>query len=67
MGHIHERSPVLVPPDRVDAWLDPNMQGRTEVAALLADLPEPHLDPRQVATAVGNVRHDGPALFEPLT
>ena len=67
LGHIHERSPVLVPPDRVDAWLDPNMQDLAEVAALLADLPEPHLEPRQVAPAVGNVRTDGPQLIEPLT
>ena len=66
LGHIHERSPVLVPPDRVDAWLDPNMQDLAEVVALLADLPEPHLETQQVATAVGNVRNDGPQLIEPL-
>ena len=66
LGHIHDRCPVLLTADRIDAWLDPNLQDLDAVAALLAGLPEPHLQPREVATAVGNVHNDGPHLIEPI-
>ena len=33
---------------------------------LLAELPEPHLVPRQVSKAVGNVKNNGPELIEPV-
>ncbi|MBB2921463.1 SOS response-associated peptidase [Cellulomonas cellasea] len=65
LGEIHERCPVLVTPDRVDAWLDPHLTDLDDVAAILAALPEPHLEPREVGKAVGNVRNDGPHLVEP--
>jgi putative SOS response-associated peptidase YedK len=65
LGEIHERCPVLVTPDQVDAWLDPHLTDLDDVAAILAALPEPHLEPREVGKAVGNVRNDGPHLVEP--
>lgn len=66
LGHIHDRSPVLVPADRWDDWLDPGLQDLEQVAKLIAALPEPHLRPREVAKAVGNVRNNGPQLVEPV-
>lgn len=33
---------------------------------LLDAMPEPHLRPRQVSKAVGNVRDNGPELIEPV-
>jgi putative SOS response-associated peptidase YedK len=67
LGHIHDRCPVLVPPGQVDAWLDPHLQDLDEVAALVAAMPEPHLEPREVAKAVGNVRNNGPQIVEPVS
>ncbi|MBB2921314.1 SOS response-associated peptidase [Cellulomonas cellasea] len=43
VGEIHERCPVLVPPEHVDAWLDPHLTDLDAVAALINALPEPHL------------------------
>jgi hypothetical protein len=34
---------------------------------LLAAIPPPHLVPREVGRAVGNVRNNGPSLIEPAT
>ncbi|OIQ87996.1 putative SOS response-associated peptidase YedK [mine drainage metagenome] len=63
LGHIHDRTPVFIPPDRYDQWLDNHLQDTTEVDALLRSLPEPVLQPRQVGPAVGAVRNNGPQLI----
>jgi putative SOS response-associated peptidase YedK len=65
-GHIHDRSPLVIPPgDLLDAWLDPTLDVPDDVQALINSLPEPHLEPYEVSTAVNNVRNNGPHLLEP--
>lgn len=65
LGEIHDRCPVVVPADVRGAWLDCTT-GDAEVARrLLAEIPEPLLEPRIVSTAVNSVRNDGPELIEP--
>lgn len=66
LGHIHDRSPVLVPPELHGDWLDPELTERAEVESLLAAIPEPHLSPRPVSPAVGNVGNNGAHLIEPI-
>ena len=67
LGHVHDRMPVVVPPDLRDAWLDPALTGAADVDALLAAIPVPELVPRQVGPAVGSVRNNGPELIAELT
>lgn len=62
---IHDRTPVLLPADRIGAWLDPDITAQDEVHALLSHLPDTRLEARKVSTEVNNVRHDGPQLTEP--
>jgi putative SOS response-associated peptidase YedK len=66
LGHIHDRCPVLLPADRWDDWLDPSITAADEVGAMLVHVPEPHLVPREVSRAVGNVANDGPHLVDPV-
>jgi putative SOS response-associated peptidase YedK len=66
LGHIHDRSPLLLPQDRWDAWLDPELTDAGDVDALIATIPEPHLTPVKVGTAVGNVRNNNPELVRPI-
>jgi putative SOS response-associated peptidase YedK len=66
LGHIHDRCPVLLPTDLWDDWLDPSITAPDEVGAMLVHVPEPHLVPREVSRAVGNVANDGPHLVEPV-
>ncbi len=66
LGHIHDRCPVLLPPETWDGWLGPSVTAPDEVGAMLVHLPEPHLVPREVSRAVGSVANDGPALVEPV-
>ncbi len=55
---------MLLPADMWDGWLDPAITGADEVGAMLVSVPEPHLTPREVGRAVGNVHNDGPRLVE---
>ncbi|BEP15128.1 SOS response-associated peptidase [Acidothermaceae bacterium B102] len=62
LGHIHDRSPVLVPDALLDAWLDPELTDTAAVRDLLASMPEPLLVPHVVSRAVNNVVNNGPSL-----
>jgi putative SOS response-associated peptidase YedK len=66
LGHIHDRCPVLVPDDLRAGWLDCSSGDPATAAELLAAMPEPHLEPRPVSPAVGNVKNNGPQLIEPV-
>lgn len=66
LGHIHDRSPVIVPPDLVSAWLDPTMTDPTTVRDLLAQIPPPVLDAYEVSTEVNSPNNNGAQLIEPV-
>lgn len=63
LGHIHDRCPVIVPLDLHHDWLDCFTGDPATAAELLREIPEPHLQPRIVGRAVGNVRNNGPELI----
>ncbi|WP_242504140.1 SOS response-associated peptidase [Promicromonospora panici] len=65
-GHVHDRSPLLLPDHLWDTWLDPQLTDGDQVDALIASVPEPHLTPIKVDLAVGNVRNDNPDLVRPV-
>lgn len=67
LGHIHDRTPVLVPPELYADWLDPQLTDKAEVHQLIDALPDPVLVPRVVSDRVNNVRNNGPELIEPAT
>jgi putative SOS response-associated peptidase YedK len=62
LTEIHPRMPLVLPPDRWAAWLDP---AREDVEALAAPTPPEvveALELRPVSSRVGNVAHNGPEL-----
>lgn len=62
---LHERAPLLVPAERWDDWLDPDV----DAEALLADViggPNRPLEVTEVSPAVNRVQNTGPELLEPL-
>lgn len=65
LGHVHDRSPVIIPRDRFAEWLDPDLTDKNDIQHLLDSLPEPILVPRIVGTRVNSVRNNGPELIEP--
>ena len=64
LGHVHDRTPLLVRPGDWVRWLDPALDepGRD----LLVPGTPGVLDAWPVSDAVGNVRHDGPELVRPV-
>lgn len=65
LGHVHDRAPVIVPPDMFADWLDPGTTDKADIQQLLDAIPEPVLTPRIVSSRVNSVRNDGPELLEP--
>lgn len=60
MAAIHDRMPLVLPPDAWNQWLDPSVSDASELLQIdnlpLATLP--------VGDAVGSVQNDGPSLIE---
>jgi putative SOS response-associated peptidase YedK len=67
LSPIHERMPVLVPPEAFDLWLDCKAVDAETAAALIAPARDDFLDAHEIAPAVNRVANDTPALIEPLT
>jgi putative SOS response-associated peptidase YedK len=66
LAPIHDRMPVIVPPDGFDLWLDTaNIDAKT-AAALIAPAPENLLEAFEISTAVNRVANDNPKLIEPV-
>ena len=66
VGHIHDRMPLMVPPERWGAWLDPEPADKDDLLSLLQPAAPRRLEAYPVSTMVNNVRNNGPELLEPL-
>lgn len=66
LADIHPRMPLMLTEDRWDAWLDPARTAPEELRELLAPPPGGLMRAYPVATAVSNVRNNGPELLEEL-
>lgn len=65
LGEIHDRCPVIVPPELRGQWLDCSTGEPASADRLLAAMPEPRLEPRVVSLQVNSVRNNGPQLVDP--
>ena len=69
LAGIHDRMPVFLLPELIDAWLDPHAEGTPElldeVSAGGADQADRMLL-HEVDRAVGNVRNNSASLMEPV-
>ncbi len=61
---IHDRMPLVLPPDAWDAWLDPDITDATEVAELLSPR-SPELAAHPVGPRVNDPRNDDPDCLTP--
>ncbi len=66
MAPLHERMPVMLPPEHWAAWLDRGNTDAASLAPLLQGLPADAMQAWPVARAVGRSSADGPGLIEPL-
>jgi putative SOS response-associated peptidase YedK len=66
MATIHNRMPVILPPDNWARWLDPEMQDMDAMAELLVPAPSELISIHAVSTEVNNVRNKGAELIDPV-
>ena len=64
VARVHDRMPVVISADAVDAWLDPATPS-TQLAPMLA-APDVPLRMWPVSSAVNRVGTDGPGLLRPV-
>jgi putative SOS response-associated peptidase YedK len=64
-GKVHDRMPVILPPEEYALWLDPEFQDRGKLLSLLAPFPADEMTARPVSPFVNNARHQGEACIAP--
>jgi putative SOS response-associated peptidase YedK len=64
VGEVHNRMPVILPPDAYDAWLGSEAE-KEELVSLLAPYPDDAMEAYPVSRAVNSPRNDGPGCIEP--
>ncbi len=66
LGHIHDRMPLMVSPQRWSDWLDPAPRSVPDLLDLLEPAAPGRLTAYPVSSLVSNVGNNGPELVEPL-
>ncbi|GAA2053672.1 MULTISPECIES: SOS response-associated peptidase [Streptomyces] len=66
LADIHPRMPLMLLPDRWDAWLDPSRTDPEEIRELLTPPPAGTVRAHPVTRDVSNVRNNGPELVAAL-
>ena len=67
LAAIHDRAPVIVPPEAFDFWLDTGNVDAKTAAAAIAPAPEGLMEVYEISPAVNRVTNDSPALIEPYS
>ncbi|HEX5211176.1 MAG TPA: SOS response-associated peptidase [Pseudolabrys sp.] len=66
LAPIHERMPVIVPPEAFDLWLNSNGVDAATAAALIAPAPDGLLEAYEISTAVNRTANDNARLIDAL-
>jgi putative SOS response-associated peptidase YedK len=66
LSSIHDRMPVVVPPEAFDLWLDCAEVDATTAAALIQPAQEDLFEAYEISTAVNRTANDNPELLEPF-
>jgi putative SOS response-associated peptidase YedK len=65
LARFHDRMPVILPLERIDAWLDPALRDPVRVAGLIAAYPAEAMQERAVGPTVNSAKNEGSACIEP--
>ncbi len=67
MQPIHNRMPVILPPDTYEKWLDPSEQGPESLNALLQPYSDTEMTAYLVSRLVNNPKNDVPECINPAS
>jgi putative SOS response-associated peptidase YedK len=63
---VHDRMPVILPTEAYALWLDPKVQDRARLEALLVAFPAERMEALPVSRYVNNPLHEGPRCLAPI-
>jgi putative SOS response-associated peptidase YedK len=63
---VHERMPVILPPDSYPRWLDPGNESADDLLPLLVPYPAAAMKSFPASAAVNSVKTDGPECLAPV-
>ena len=63
-AEVHNRMPVILPPDVYDAWLDPGNDDREELLAMLAPYAAEEMEAYAVSRSVNRPANDYPEVLQ---
>lgn len=63
---IHDRMPVILPPEAFSAWMDPARRTESDLRPLLEPADADLLERHPVSTRVNSVRNDDPECMDPI-
>ncbi len=66
MQPIHDRMPVILPPENYDLWLDSDTADKERLLQLLRPFPGDRMEAYPVSKSVNRPAHDAPDCIEPL-
>lgn len=66
MAELHDRMPVILPPQRFGDWIHPGPLGPDSAEAMLLPFPAEELEAVPVTTLVNSPRNDDPRCLEPV-
>jgi putative SOS response-associated peptidase YedK len=67
LARLHDRMPVVVPPDAFDFWLDCRNVDAMMASALFVPASEGRFEAYEISPAVNRVENDGPQLLAPAS
>jgi putative SOS response-associated peptidase YedK len=62
---VHDRMPVILPPENRDAWLSPDNEDEVALDAILRSFPPTEMEMFPVSRFVNSVAHEGPSCIDP--
>lgn len=65
VANVHDRMPVILPPNVVDLWLDPDPLPPDVAASILQPYDANEMVAREVSKRVNNSKNDTPDILEP--
>ena len=64
VARVHNRMPVILPPDAHDAWLDPAVEEPRRLSPLLRPYPTDEMTAYPVSSHVNSPTHEDPRCVE---
>jgi len=64
LAPIHDRMPVIMPPDLVDLWLDPGVHEKEKLLPILNPYPDKELELYEVSSCVNSPKNDSAENIE---